>query len=458
MRLHDDTIAAISTPPGEGAIGIVRISGNLSLSILRSIFRNPSGGSRTDFASHLLCYGRIVTDDNLPIDEVLAVYMKAPRTYTREDVVEIHCHGGTASVREILQAVVHAGARPAEPGEFTLRAFLNGRIDLTQSEAVMDVIGAKTKRSLLCAARQLGGGLGRRITEMRERLIRLLAHLEAWIDFPEDDIPAFDLDVFRTGASAIADEAANLLATWEGGRALREGISVAIAGRPNVGKSSLLNLLLAEERAIVTDIPGTTRDTIEETLSIDGLPVRLIDTAGIREAGDMAEAEGIRRSRAAMDQAEIVILVLDGSEPLHASDMELASETAQRKSLLVINKSDLPGAWTAGDAGLSGRAVINLSARTGEGVQALMEAISALAVRDPASTEGIVITRLRHKTALEGAVLAINRFLALLEAGEPPELLSLDLRDALACMDEILGVTAVDDILDVIFSDFCIGK
>jgi len=455
---HDDTIAAISTPPGEGAIGIVRLSGNRSLSILSRIFRNPSGTGRTDFPSHLLCYGRIVTDDNRAIDEVFAVYMQAPRTYTRQDVVEIQCHGGTASVREILQTVIHAGARPADPGEFTIRAFLNGRIDLTQSEAVMDVIGAKTKRSLLCAARQLGGGLGRKISGIRERLIRLLAHLEAWIDFPEEDIPAFDLDVFRAGASAIADEAAGLLATWEGGRALREGISVAIVGRPNVGKSSLLNLLLAEERAIVTDMPGTTRDTIEETLSIDGLPVRLIDTAGIRDAGDMAEAEGIRRSKAAMEQAEIVILVLDGSQPLHASDMELVAETTQRKSVPVINKSDLPAAWTAMDIGLSGRASIVLSARTGEGVQMLREAISALAIRDPASTEGIVITRLRHKTALEGAASAMDRFLALLEAGEPPELLALDLRDALACMDEILGVTAVDDILNVIFSDFCIGK
>ena len=461
MQRQNDTIVAISTASGEGAIGIIRLSGSQSLSILRSIFcstfHTPSSSPLSRFRSHQLYYGHITDKSGTLLDEVLAVYMQAPKTYTREDVVEIHCHGGTSALQQVLQAVLDRGARPAEPGEFTLRAFLNGRLDLTQAEAVIDVIQAKTRRSLICASDQLGGRLGSKVGELKSRLVRLTAHLEAYIDFPEEEIPRFDFDGFRNQASDLICEIEALIETYNRGRILREGAAVAIIGRPNVGKSSLLNMLLAEERAIVTDMPGTTRDTIEESISVEGLPVRLIDTAGIRQCHNLAESEGVRRSRDLMTKAEVVLLVLDRSRPLHDSDLELVGMLNGRKALTALNKTDLPAAFSLTCAGLQA-VPVEVSALKNEGVAGLKSAIRNLMLEDPSATEGATITRLRHKTSLEKTLQGLSGFICGLQQKEPPEVLSLDLREALDGLDYILGITTADDILDVIFKDFCIGK
>jgi len=458
VQRHNDTIAAISTAPGESAIGIIKLSGKRSLAILRSIFHSPSGSPLKRFRSHQLYYGHIIDESGSPIDEVLAVYMRAPKTYTREDVVEIHCHGGTSALQQVLQTVLDRGARPAEPGEFTLLAFLNGRIDLTQAEAVMDVIQAKTHRSLISASDQLGGRLGRTIGEFKNRLIRLTAHLETYIDFPEEEIPRFDFESFYNQATSLACEIETLIETYNKGRILREGATVAIIGRPNVGKSSLLNMLLAEERAIVTDIPGTTRDTIEENISVDGLPIRLIDTAGIRQSHNLAESEGVRRSREAMKKAELVLLVLDKSMPLHNSDLELLDLLNSSKALIVLNKTDLPGAFSLACSGLQ-LTHVEVSALHNKGTADLKSAIRSLIIKENSTTEGTTITRIRHKTSLKKTLQCLYAFIdGLKQDSEPPEILSLDLREALEGLDNILGVTTADDILNVIFKDFCIGK
>jgi len=453
----EETIAALATPRGEGAIGIVRVSGNLAPAILRELFRTRQGGTRASFDSHRLYYGHVVGEEDRRIDEVLAVYMKPPATYTREDVVEIHCHGGPAAVQSVLEEVLRQGARPAEPGEFTFRAFMNGRLDLTQAEAVTDVIQARTRRGLQAASEQLGGALGRRIGELKTRLVRLLAHVEAYIDFPDEDIPEPDLQAFRTSASSLVSDTGHLLDTYRSGRILREGTSVAIVGRPNVGKSSLLNLLLAEDRAIVTDLPGTTRDTIEESLSINGIPVRLIDTAGIRESHDMAEAEGVRRSRMALENAEIVLLVIDGSRSPHASDLELVRAVGNRPAVMVINKSDLP-ATSEPLPPAGAQPWVHLSAKTGQGLEQLRQTIQKLVLSESGSLEGLMITRARHQEALKETREGLLRFLSGMEEGEPTEVLALDLREALDGLDDILGVTTADDVLGAIFSEFCIGK
>ncbi len=453
----EETVVAVATARGEGAIGIVRLTGVRSASILRSIFRTPHGNIRESFDSHRLYYGRVVDSAERPIDEVLAVHMKAPKTYTREDVVEIHCHGGSIAVEGVLAEVLRRGARSAEPGEFTFRAFMNGRLDLTQAEAVADVIQARTRRSLQCAAEQLGGALGRRIGDLKIRLLRLLAHVEAYIDFPDEDVPEPDLDRFRKVTLSLAVDTDHLLASYHSGRILREGTSVAIVGRPNVGKSSLLNQLLAEDRAIVTETPGTTRDTIEELLNVNGIPVRLIDTAGIRESHDMAEAEGVRRSRRALENAELVLLVIDGAQPPHESDSELLRAVSDRPSIVVINKADLP----ASSESLTLPVVqsnVRVSARTGEGVPDLLKAIEKCLVGDPATLEGTLITRARHREALKRTSQGLSRFISGMSQGDPTEILALDLREALDGLDDILGITTTEDVLGAIFSDFCIGK
>jgi len=458
-----DTIAAVSTPPGQGGIGIVRLSGPLALPILRSVFRGPDGRPAEAFPPQRLRYGRIVDTDGAPLDEVLAVFMAAPRTYTREDVAEIHCHGGHAAVREVLRRVIQEGARPAEPGEFTVRAFLNGRIDLTRAEAVMDVVRATTRRSLKAAARQLGGALGRRLSGLRTRLLELLAHVEACIDFSDEEIPGDLEQGFGPRAAELREEMERLLATYDRGRILREGAAVAIVGRPNVGKSSLLNRLLAEDRAIVTEVPGTTRDTIEESFSLHGIPVRLVDTAGIRRSADRVEQEGIRRSRRAVEEADVVLLVLDGSRPLEAADRELLEELRGRRAVVVRNKRDLPPADRAGlDAVLGALSPdtpqVLLSAKTGEGLEGLLDTLQEILLGEAPAAEEVLITRARHRDALRRSRDALENFGRDRRDGAPLEILALDLREALDGLDRILGTTDVEELLGVIFSDFCIGK
>jgi tRNA modification GTPase len=453
--MEADTIAAVSTPPGEGGIGIVRLSGPDSLAIARRVFRPSRPG---ELRSHRLRHGFVVdpaTGERL--DEVLLAPMLAPGTYTREDVVEINCHGGLVPVRRVLELAIREGARLAEPGEFTKRAFLNGRIDLSQAEAALDLIRAKTASAERIAMEQLEGGLSRRVGSVLGRVRDFCAHLEAYIDFPEEEIEPASLSEIKGGLRVAEEEARALSASFEEGRLFREGIRAVIAGRPNVGKSSLLNALLSEDRAIVTEMPGTTRDVLEEFASIKGLPMRIVDTAGIRQARDMAEEEGVRRTLRAMEGADVILGMLDASEPLHEGDRELLERIAGRNAVVVLNKCDLPRGL--GGAPPEGMRVVEVSARTGAGLDALRDAIYELSVKDPSAlAEGVVVTNLRHRLSLDRAAEGLAAALLALEEGRPLEIAAMEMREALDALGEIVGAVTTDDILDRIFGEFCIGK
>ncbi|KAB0667159.1 tRNA uridine-5-carboxymethylaminomethyl(34) synthesis GTPase MnmE [Oryzomonas japonica] len=453
----EDTIAAISTPQGEGGIGIVRVSGSLAEAIGLRLFRFCTGAA---FASHFLHYGAVVApDDDAVLDEAMAVLMRAPRSYTREDVLELHCHGGMLVVERVLTAVLACGARLAEPGEFSRRAFVNGRIDLVQAEAVMDVIAAKTEASLALAQRQRAGALSERIETIRRALTRSLAFVEASIDFPEDDIGETDTVALRSGVSDALDDIGGLLAGFDEGRILREGISVLIVGKPNAGKSSLLNRLLKENRAIVTHVPGTTRDIIEETVNLGGLAVRLLDTAGIRHTDDVVEREGINRALGKIPLADLVLFVLDSARPFSDEDRLILDAVQGKTTIVVLNKSDLPPVIdlppTVGEMPR-----VALSAGTGTGIDDLREAIRTTFLHGSAldSREFVAISRVRHRDALASARSALHRFLSGLGEGRELETLAIDLRDALSAVGQVTGETTTDDILDVVFSSFCIGK
>ncbi len=450
-----DSIAAIATPLGQGGIAMIRLSGPQSLAIADASFR-PAGkfSKPSDAPTHTLHFGRIVRRGRV-VDEVLLSVMRAPRTFTREDVVEITCHGGMLPAKMVLDTVLENGARLAAPGEFTRRAFLNGRIDLTQAEAVADLIHARTELAATAAEEQLAGKLSRRINELRDDLMKILAHVEAHIDFPDEDIAPDTLDKLMgrmQAALAFMDE---LLRTANDGRLLRRGIRAAIMGRPNVGKSSLLNQLLGQERAIVSSIPGTTRDTIEETASVRGLPVVFIDTAGLREAEDEIEAEGVRRSRHTLTSAELILHVMDGSEPAGEFDQQLLTEFAGRKRLLVRNKADLPRRLQLPD----GLAAIDVCCLTGAGVEELKDAIKGTVWSGVIPSEMLqVMINSRHEDALRRGREAAARALEALRAQLGLELAAQDLRQAAQAVGEIVGKTTTEDLLDSIFSQFCIGK
>ncbi len=450
-----DTIAAISTAPGEGAIGIVRLSGPRAFDIAGSLFVSPGGGG---LRSHRLHYGHIVEPGTgAQVDEVLLSAMRAPHTYTREDVVEINCHGGLVPLRRVLELALSEGARLAEPGEFTKRAFLNGRIDLSQAEAALDLIRAKTEVSERIALRQLGGGLSERIGGIRDSLAGALAHIEACIDFPEEDIEPDSLEEIRSAIGEAAGRTGALSGSYDEGRLFREGLGAVIAGCPNVGKSSLLNALLQEDRAIVTEMPGTTRDVLEECISIKGLPLRIMDTAGIRQAHDMAEEEGVRRSMRAIEDADLVLGVLDASRPLHEGDGELLRKLRDKNAFLVLNKSDLPR--RIGDVSLDGVPALEVSAKTGQGLSELRDAIYGACIKSPAAlAEGVVVTNLRHKTSLDASRAAQEAALRAIGEGRPLEIVAMELREALDRLGEVVGAVTADDILERIFSEFCIGK
>jgi tRNA modification GTPase len=451
--LDTDTIAAISTPPGEGGIGIVRLSGPRAESIAGEVFIPKSG---RPLVSHRLHCG-VIRDPRTgeAIDEVLCALMRAPHTYTREDVVEINCHGGMQPLGRVLELCLSLGARLAEPGEFTRRAFLNGRVDLAQAEATIDLIRAKTALAEKQALQQLRGALSRKINALRERLIRVCAHIEACIDFPEEEIEPDSLEEIRETVQHVWKNLDALLATYAEGRYLREGVRTAIVGRPNVGKSSLLNALLERNRVIVTDVPGTTRDIIEEYLNIRGVPLRLMDTAGIREAHDMAESEGVRRSLQAMEDADLVLGVIDGSERLHREDVEVLEKLRAKKSILVVNKSDLPGRAELPGSGLP---AVFVSAKTGEGLETLKERILEMVLGSRLLLgEGLVITNLRHREALAASGKALQAALSAVER-EPLEITAMELREALDRLGEIVGAVSTEDILERVFSEFCIGK
>jgi tRNA modification GTPase len=455
--MFEDTIAAIATPLGEGGLAVVRLSGTRSLEIADGCFRASGRGVvPSQAASHTLLYGH-VTRDGRNVDEVLLAVMRAPRTYTREDVVEISCHGGLLPARAVLDAVLAGGARLALPGEFTQRAFLNGRLDLAQAEAVADLIHSRTELAMRAASEQLAGGLSRRINALRDDLMAILAHIEAHIDFPDEDI-APDTRGRLTGrldrGVAFMDE---LLKTATEGRILRRGVRAAIVGRPNAGKSSLLNQLLGQDRAIVSKTPGTTRDTIEETANIRGVPVMFIDTAGLREAQDDIEVEGVRRSREALGRAEIVLHVLDASEPLMPADTSCLAEFAAKPRVVVLNKSDLVRQLDLAVAG-DVRAV-PVCCLSGDGIEALKDAIKDLVWAGRVESEMLeVMINSRHQDALNRARESTLRTAEALRSEEPLDLVAVDLHAAVNAVGEVVGKTTTEDLLDSIFSQFCIGK
>jgi tRNA modification GTPase len=454
----DDTIAAIATPLGEGGLAVIRISGTRALSIADLSFI-PIGKSSikpSAAPTHTIHYGNIVRQGR-NVDEVMVAVMRAPRTLTREDVVEITCHGGLLAAKSVLDTVLEHGARLAEPGEFTKRAFLSGRIDLAQAEAVADLIHARTELALAAANEQLAGKLSQRINLLRDDMIKTLAHVEAHIDFPDEDIAPNTrqqlVDRLERGVRFM-DE---LLRTSSEGQILRRGIRAAIVGRPNAGKSSLLNQLLGHDRAIVSPIPGTTRDTIEETANVRGLPVIFVDTAGLREAGDEIEVEGIRRSRESLAKAEFILHVLDASDPLTLADENYLAEFAGKKRILVRNKIDLPARLVLPQGIKS--VSIEVCCTSGKGIEALKDAIKEIIWAGEIRAEMLqVMINSRHQEALTRARAATQRTVDALRSEHTLELVAMDLRIATNAIGEIVGKTTTEDLLDSIFSQFCIGK
>lgn len=460
------TIAAIATPPGVGGIGVIRISGLDAADIARKVFRRPSGKAvdLTRMPSHRLVYGTIndpATDER--IDDVLLSWMRGPNTYTREDVVEISCHGGPVPLRETLRVILAAGARPAERGEFTLRAFLNGRLDLTQAEAVLNVIGARTAESLHLATNDLAGDLSRRLQPANAALISLLAYLDASADFPDDEIDLADID---TGLTAAEEALEDVVAGSKAGMLYREGIRIALVGRPNVGKSSLLNALLRSDRSIVTPIAGTTRDVIAETVNLHGIPATLLDTAGIVETDDPVEKIGVERSRQALQTSAAVVLVIDGSASPSAEDIEIARTLADRPRdqqnpvVIAINKQDLPSRedQSAILDTLPGAPVQHISASEGRGLETL-EALLAETVSDEASggAEPALINA-RQRAAIDRALAHIRDAREARAMGIPQDLLATSVRAALHAVGEVTGENVDEAVLNEIFSTFCIGK
>lgn len=465
-----ETIAAIATPPGPGGIGIIRISGPVALPILLKLFKPRHKIPPQGYESHRLHYGWIIDPEtSSPIDEVLVVYMRAPNTYTREDVAEIQCHGSYLVLQEILSSIVACGARLAEPGEFTKKAFLNGRLDLSQAEAVLELIDAKTDEGRSLAMEQLQGRLYEKISAIQEKLLAMRAIIEVAIDFPEDETDILDSAALQKQLTVeIEEPLAALIARADEGKIYREGISAVILGRPNVGKSSLLNTLLEEDRALVTPIPGTTRDTIEEFVNIKGMPVRIVDTAGIRHTSETVEEMGIQRARAKLADADLVLFMLDATEPLTEEDQALYNSIKQnrikQKMLLVLNKIDL----APGDSAeqyrhvLGNEELVPVSAKLHTGIAELKEKIFAIITgktKGPAWDPGAaVVPNVRHKDALKKGLESCQRVEAGLQADVSPDLLAIDIQSALDHLGDIVGETTTEDVLDMIFERFCIGK
>lgn len=452
-----DTIAAISTPHGEGGIGIIRISGPGCLTILQNLFRSvPNGG----FTSHRFYYGEIVQPASGTVcDEVLTVFMQSPRSFTREDVVEIHCHGGTIILQQILQLVLDQGARLADPGEFTRRAFLNGRIDLVQAESIIDLIRAKTESSAALAQQQRSGSVSDKLHDLQQLLRNILALIEAYVDFPDEDLGDNDTSVLHDLRVSAISYTRELIAGYREGSVLRDGVSVLIAGKPNVGKSSLLNTLLREKRAIVTSIPGTTRDLIEEVVSLRGLPVKLLDTAGICQSDDPVELEGIRRARERIPTADLILFLLDASRPFDDDDAVVADALAGRNTVIVLNKSDLPTLLQLPEV-LRDLPAISVSTATGTEIESLKDVIAGMFLHGCVADNRdlVMLSKARHRDALLKVEASLEKFTDSLSSALSPELLAIDIREALDAIGQVTGETTPDDILDLIFGQFCIGK
>ena len=462
MQTEFDTIAAISTAPGEGAIGIVRISGDLAISIASSIYQCGTK-QLEEQKTHTIHYGHIVDPKSGEVyDEVMVSVLRAPKTFTREDIVEINCHGGIVAINRVLQLVLRMGARLAEPGEFTKRAFLNGRIDLSQAEAVMDLIRAKTDKSMQLAMRQLDGQLSHLIQNLRQEILNTLAQVEVNIDYPEyDDVEEMTLQLLREKTQQVLQGIRALLNTASQGKILRDGLKTAIVGRPNVGKSSLLNVLLREEKAIVTDIAGTTRDTIEEYVNVRGVPLQLIDTAGIRETDDVVEKIGVERSRKALKEADFVLLLLNQSETLQEEDIRLLETTKGMKRIILFNKTDLPSKLSKEDIApyANEEEIVTTSMLNKEGIDQLEEKIAGYFFQGQMNErDATYLSNTRHIALLEKAEQALVEVQNGIEMEMPVDLIQIDFTRAWELLGEITGDSVQDELLTQLFSQFCLGK
>ncbi|WP_302948266.1 tRNA uridine-5-carboxymethylaminomethyl(34) synthesis GTPase MnmE [uncultured Selenomonas sp.] len=459
--MTEDTISQIATPHGAGGIGIIRVSGGDALGVAQRIFRPAAGGSLGDMAPYTARYGHITAADGAVIDECILLYMRAPHSYTGEDTVELQCHGGRVVLRAVLLRTWEAGARPAEAGEFTKRAFLNGRLDLACAEGVMELITAKSTRAAHAARERLAGAFSHAVTDIRTQILGAVAHIEAGIDFPEDDIPAASAEHLAAEIDAASAAVRRLLAGADTGRILRDGVKTVIVGRPNVGKSSLLNALLGMERAIVTDVPGTTRDIIEEEISVAGIPLRLLDTAGLRAAEDAVEQIGVARTEQHLMDAELILAVFDASEPLTAEDHALLARlsAAAADTIILCSKEDRPSVLSAADFAAVAAPVLRISAQEGTGLDALREEIAAHIVqREGDLSDGALPNKEREIEALRRAETHLAAAAETLAADLGTDFVSIDLRAAYDALGEILGETADTDLIDRIFSEFCIGK
>lgn len=456
----DDTIAAIATAPGEGGIGILRISGEKALKVAEEIFKSMSGKSIKDYNKRTLIYGNIVDNENV-IDEVLLAYMKGPNSYTGEDVIEINCHGGFISVKKILELILSKDVRLAEAGEFTKRAFLNGRIDLSQAEAVIDVIKAKTDIAHEVAQNQLEGSLSKKIRDLRDKVTEILAHVEVAIDYPEEDIEHITYQTLKDKTGGLKEEIKKLYDTAESGKILREGLKTVIVGKPNVGKSSLLNSILGENRAIVTDIPGTTRDVIEEFVNIKGIPLKIVDTAGIRDTDDIVEKIGVEKSKESFTSADLIIMVLDASRKLSEEDIEILKKLKDKQTIVLLNKNDLKQEIEEEKIlkYIENNSIIRISALQQEGIEALQDKIESMVYKGSIkNNSNLVVTNSRHKDALGKAYKSATDALIALEQNMPFDFVEVDLKNIWDYLGYINGDTVTEDLLDNIFHNFCIGK
>ena len=455
-----DTICAVATAKGEGGIGIIRISGNNAQLVAAKVFRAASGKDLAEYKSYQAVYGHIVAGDGQIVDEAIALIMRGPHSYTCEDVVELQCHGGMMPLRKTLQLTYEAGARPAERGEFTKRAFLNGRLDLTQAQAVMDVISAKTEKSLAMAEGHLNGYFSQLINDLRHNILGMIAHLEAAIDFPEDEVDEVVIDDVEKNIVAVRSQLRKLLQTVHTGRILRDGLMTAIIGKPNVGKSSLLNAMLREKRAIVTDIPGTTRDSIEEYVNIGGMPLRIIDTAGIRTTDDVVEKIGVDKSKDYIEKADLILALFDGSKPLGTEDEAIIALLKEHEALILLNKADLELQVSKEELEQkTALPVITLSTVTEHGLDELTKAITAKAyLGSNDGEEGYFVNDERQADILRKTDSHLKAALETIGSDMGLDFISIDLRSAWEKLGELTGDTVGEDIIDEIFAKFCIGK
>ena len=454
-----DTIAAIATPLGESGIGVIRISGSKAYDVGDAIFKSKSSLPLAQRRDRSIQYGLIVDDDGKAVDEVILLIMKGPRSYTAEDVLEIQCHGGRQSLSEILGLVLRHGARLANPGEFTQRAFVNGRIDLAQAEAVMDVIQAKSAQGLTSAVSQLEGRLSRVVGDMRLHLTDFITRLEVTVDYPEEDLEDIEVPDIAGAIREMERRLDDMLAESKSGRMMRDGVMAAIAGTPNAGKSSLLNRFLETERDIVTDVPGTTRDVIEEWISIQGVPICLVDTAGIRSTDDTVEQIGVRRAKEYMERADIILVVVDQSRPLQEEDRQILETARGRQALIVLNKEDLQPAFETEELQSYGLPLLSISASTGAGMGELKDAMLSLALQQGlTAAQSALLANTRHIELVRQSREALQRALDTIEAGMPVDCAIVDIREAWELLGSITGDTVHDDIIEEIFSRFCLGK